>query len=118
MATKDNEGNKGEVTDITKVTIYCQIYKRVPKLCRRIVDGSYGFAAPKLCGWVGTVAMAAPCQSCAYDSETVAMALSRQSCADDLETVAMALSRQSCADDSETVAMALRCQSCADVSGR
>ena len=26
MTAKDNEGNKGEVTDTTKVTIYCQIY--------------------------------------------------------------------------------------------
>ena len=29
---KDNEGNKGEVTDTTKVTIYCQIYKHVCKV--------------------------------------------------------------------------------------
>ena len=32
MTAKDNEGNKGEVTDTTKVTIYCQIYKRVCKV--------------------------------------------------------------------------------------
>ena len=29
MTAKDSEGNKGEVTDTTKVMIYCQIYKRV-----------------------------------------------------------------------------------------
>ena len=29
VTAKDNEGNKGEITDTTKVTIYCQIYKRV-----------------------------------------------------------------------------------------
>ena len=32
MTAKDNEGNKSEVTDTTKVTIYCQIYKRVCKV--------------------------------------------------------------------------------------
>ena len=32
MTAKDNEGNKGEITDTTKVTIYCQIYKRVCKV--------------------------------------------------------------------------------------
>ena len=32
MTAKDNEGNKGKVTDTTKVTIYCQIYKRVRKV--------------------------------------------------------------------------------------
>ena len=29
MTVKDNEGNKGEVTNITKVTIYCRVYKGV-----------------------------------------------------------------------------------------
>ena len=29
MTAKDNEENKGEVTNITKMTIYCRIYKRV-----------------------------------------------------------------------------------------
>ena len=29
MTAKDNEGNKAKITDTTKVTIYCQIYKRV-----------------------------------------------------------------------------------------
>ena len=29
MTAKDNEGNKGEVTDTTKATIYCRDYKRV-----------------------------------------------------------------------------------------
>ena len=33
MTTKDNEGNKGEVTNITKMTIYCRVYKRVCKVC-------------------------------------------------------------------------------------
>ena len=28
MIAKDNEGNKGEVTDITKRTIYCRVYQR------------------------------------------------------------------------------------------
>ena len=32
VTAKDNEGSKGEVTNITKVTIYCQIYKRVCKV--------------------------------------------------------------------------------------
>ena len=32
MTAKDNEGNKGEITDTTKVTIYCQIYKHVCKV--------------------------------------------------------------------------------------
>ena len=32
MTAKDNGGNKGEVTNITKVTIYCHIYKRVCKV--------------------------------------------------------------------------------------
>ena len=32
MTAKDNEGNKGEVTDTTKVTIYCRNYKRVCKV--------------------------------------------------------------------------------------
>ena len=32
MTTKDIEGNKGEVTDTTKVTFYCRIYKRVRKV--------------------------------------------------------------------------------------
>ena len=32
VTAKDNEGNKGEVTNITKVTIYGQIYKRVCKV--------------------------------------------------------------------------------------
>ena len=27
MTAKDNEGNKGEVTNITKMTIYCHVYK-------------------------------------------------------------------------------------------
>ena len=27
MTAKDNEGNKGEVTNITKMTIYCRVYK-------------------------------------------------------------------------------------------
>ena len=29
MTAKDKEGNKGEVTYITKVTIYCRVYKGV-----------------------------------------------------------------------------------------
>ena len=29
MTAKNNEGNKGEVTNITKMTIYCHVYKRV-----------------------------------------------------------------------------------------
>ena len=32
MTAKDNEGNKGEITDTTKVTIYCRNYKRVCKV--------------------------------------------------------------------------------------
>ena len=32
MTAKDNEGNKGEVTNITKMTIYCRVYKRVCKV--------------------------------------------------------------------------------------
>ena len=32
MTAKYNEGNKGKITDTTKVTIYCQIYKRVCKV--------------------------------------------------------------------------------------
>ena len=28
MTAKYNEGNKGEVTNITKMTIYCRAYKR------------------------------------------------------------------------------------------
>ena len=28
MTAKDNEGNKGEVTNITNMTIYCCVYKR------------------------------------------------------------------------------------------
>ena len=32
MTAKDNEGNKGEVTNITKVPIYSEIYKRVYKV--------------------------------------------------------------------------------------
>ena len=32
MTAKDNEGNKGEVTNITKITIYCRVYKRVCKV--------------------------------------------------------------------------------------
>ena len=36
-----------------------------PWQCGRIVDGSYGFAMPKPCGRVGTVAMAVSRQSCA-----------------------------------------------------
>ena len=32
MTAKDNEGNKGKVTDTTKVTIYCRNYKRVCKV--------------------------------------------------------------------------------------
>ena len=30
---KDNEGNKGEVTNITKMTIYCHVYKCMCKVC-------------------------------------------------------------------------------------
>ena len=33
MIPKENEGNKGEVTNMTKVTIYCRNYKRVRKVC-------------------------------------------------------------------------------------
>ena len=32
MTAKDNEGNKGEVTNLIKVTIYCRVYKRVCKV--------------------------------------------------------------------------------------
>ena len=32
VAAKDNEGNKSEITDTTKVTIYCRNYKRVCKV--------------------------------------------------------------------------------------
>ena len=32
VTVKDNEGNKGKVTDTTKVTIYCQIYRRACKI--------------------------------------------------------------------------------------
>ena len=32
VTAKDNEGNKGKVTDTTKVTIYCRNYKRVCKI--------------------------------------------------------------------------------------
>ena len=32
MTAKDNEGNKGEVANITKMTIYCRVYKRVCKV--------------------------------------------------------------------------------------
>ena len=32
MIAKDNEGNKGDVTNTTKVTIYCRNYKRVCKV--------------------------------------------------------------------------------------
>ena len=32
MTAKDNEGNKSEVTNTTKVTIYCRNYKRVCKV--------------------------------------------------------------------------------------
>ena len=32
MTAKDNEGNKGEVTNITKIKIYCRVYKRVSKI--------------------------------------------------------------------------------------
>ena len=32
MTAKDNEGNKGGVTNITKMTIYCRNYKRVCKV--------------------------------------------------------------------------------------
>ena len=32
MTAKDNEGNEGEITDTTKVTIYCRNYKRVCKV--------------------------------------------------------------------------------------
>ena len=28
MTAKDNEGNKGKVTNIIKMTIYCHFYKR------------------------------------------------------------------------------------------
>ena len=28
MTTKDNKGNKGEVTNIINMTIYCRVYKR------------------------------------------------------------------------------------------
>ena len=28
MTAKDNEGNKGKVTNVTKITIYCRVYKR------------------------------------------------------------------------------------------
>ena len=40
----------------------------MPKLRERIGDGSYGFSVPKLCGHIGTVAMAFPRQSYADDS--------------------------------------------------
>ena len=33
MTAKYNEGNKGEVTNITKMTIYCCVYKHVCKVC-------------------------------------------------------------------------------------
>ena len=32
MIAKDNEGNKGEVTNITTMTIYCHVYKCVCKV--------------------------------------------------------------------------------------
>ena len=32
MTAKDNEGNKGEITDTTKMMIYCQNYKHVCKV--------------------------------------------------------------------------------------
>ena len=33
MAAKDNDGNKGDVTNITKMTIYYRVYKRLCKVC-------------------------------------------------------------------------------------
>ena len=31
MTAKDNDGNKGEVTNIRKITIYCRVYKSCVK---------------------------------------------------------------------------------------
>ena len=86
----------------------------MPKLYGRIVDGSYGFAVPKLCRRFGTVDMAISRQSCADDSETVAMAFPRQSCADGSYGCAV----PNLCGRPESIAMALQRQSCADVSGR
>ena len=32
MTAKDNEGNRSEVTNITKMIIYCHVYKHVCKV--------------------------------------------------------------------------------------
>ena len=40
VTAKDNEGNKGEITDTTKVTIYCRNYKRVCKVRDRCMWSS------------------------------------------------------------------------------
>ena len=37
MTAKDNEGNKGEVTNITKMSIYCRVYKRMCKVRGSII---------------------------------------------------------------------------------
>ena len=48
MTTKDNEGNKGEIKDTAKVTIYCQIYRRV---CN--VRGGYMWSSAR---WMMSIA--------------------------------------------------------------
>ena len=56
MTAKYNEGNKGEITDTTKVTIYCRNYKRVCKVrggcmwsLARWVMSIAGMVESKLC---------------------------------------------------------------------
>ena len=43
VTTKDNEGNKGKITDATKMTIYCRNYKCVCKVCGSCVWSRMGF---------------------------------------------------------------------------
>ena len=59
MTAKDNEGNKGDVTNITKETIYRRNYKRVCKVhgssicvfCKMGDVGSWYGRVVDVCSW-------------------------------------------------------------------
>ena len=68
----------------------------MPLAVRMYLDGSYGFAAPKLCGRIGTIAKAVPHQSCTDMSDGSYVCVAPKMCGR-IGTIAMALPCQSCA---------------------
>ncbi len=75
VIAKDNEGNKGEVTNTKKVTIYCRNYKRVCK-----VRGGCSCSSAR---WVMSIAGMVESKGSSWMFDTSSCRLSRRTQLDD-----------------------------------